>query len=145
MRKVTSLTRIFVLLLCSLILSSCVKHWNLHIFDDVDGNPILCFSRSNKCDDVGVQLASVSVRRVCKSGAEIESSWELQGWSDNQSDYMLKKIKYGVVPSGWKELSMPIPIQVGEYYSVNGEYYFFKKIDGMYVVMSREKFFDLEK
>jgi hypothetical protein len=129
--------------LCVLaLINGCTKEWYLSIERSVDGAPEFCFSRNKDCQGDGVQFNALQVARVDDTGNPVEVMWSLQGRSNTPAEYVLKRVVYGKVPVGWNQVREPSPLHDNVYYTVSGEFYFLKTVDGQYLVYSREQFFD---
>ena len=134
------------ILVCSacliMLLSACVKQWGLSIIGKNDIGPIICLSSSRTCDRLGTEIHSIYVSEVDKEGNDVMIVWAIQGWSSKQSDYIITKLEYGVVPQGWKASKAAQPVKTDYYYSVNGQFFFIRDNHGKYHIYTRKEFFE---
>jgi hypothetical protein len=133
---------------------ACKQEWYLSIDKNSGINPILCFSSGifGIADalgvDKGVQFYSLSISEVNSKDELIQAMWEISYdfKSGQPNNATLKKLTYGVLPSGWTEKRPAKPIMSGRYYDVQGgEFYFTKSTTGKYQVFSRSEFFNAMK
>jgi hypothetical protein len=130
------------LLAGALFVAGCTQKWFLIVERADDFGPTFCLSHHSICDDTGIQINMISVRRVALGGGTISTAWLLQGQSNNPADYLVHELKYGVVPRGWNQLSPATPIEAGAYYSLNDEFYFTRDVENRYSVFTRSEFFE---
>ena len=119
----------------------CTREWNFSISSHVGEQPEFCFSERSGCGGNGVQLVSIDIEEVDGRGQRVGVAWSLQGHSAQQSDFVIKRLTYGVVPPGWVQSTGPVPLRKGAYYSVMGEFYFILLDDDDVRVYTREEFF----
>ena len=127
----------------ALLLSACEKQWGLSIVGANNMGPIFCISSRGKCDEKGTEMDSIYISELNKDGNNEKYVWETQNRSNNPKDHVLKSLEYGKVPEGWKETIPAQPIKDNVYYSVNGEFFFFRDRIGKYTIITRKDFFDM--
>jgi hypothetical protein len=130
------------LAVAALVLMSvgCTQKWYLFIVDVTDDKPEFCLSDTPRCGDQGHQLPFFEVNEVDRQGRKVALAWSIQAKSDLAQDYIIKRLKYGVLPHGWVELHPPVLLSDRAYYTVLGQYYF-RADAGHFNVYSREEFF----
>lgn len=102
---------------------------------------MFCFSTSDNCTGDGIQLSSLEISEVNTVGERGAVMWLIQGKSDRQEDFVIRKLIYGAVPAGWIEINPPSALKAGVFYGVQGEYYFSHAPDGDVNILQREDFF----
>jgi hypothetical protein len=121
---------------------ACVKKWWATILGNGDIGPIFCLGSDTVCNGKGTEFHSLYFDEVDEKGKAVQMVWLIQVNSAKQADYILSKLEYGKVPHGWKEAWAARPIKPKTYYSVDGEFYFWRNEKGEYTVLTAKQFFD---
>jgi hypothetical protein len=131
---------IVALVFLAALSAGCTQKWYLTITNVVDARPEFCFSDTPWCGSRGHQLPFFQVNEVDDQGREIAVVWTIQGNSNSPQDYTLRKVRYGITPTGWREKRPAAPLREDVYYST-GEFYFVLVGNGKSRVYTREEFF----
>ena len=124
-----------------LFVTGCTKQWFLSVENSPENRPVFCFSMQSNCAGDAVQFASIVISEVDPAGNITGVVWSIQGASNQSEDYQVKKLTYGVVPTGWREDVVPQQLRVGVSYTAMGNFFFRLSSAGKYEVLSREQFF----
>jgi len=135
------LARILPLVLLAVFSEGCTQKWYLTITKVLDARPEFCFSDTPWCGNRGHQLPFFQVSEVDDKGNAIAVVWDIQGHSNSPQDYTLRRVRYGITPSGWREKRPAAPLREDVYYST-GEFYFVLLGNGKSRVYTREEFFE---
>jgi hypothetical protein len=128
-------------LVATLLLSSCERDWHVAIAGFDGDNPEFCVSRSAECTGSGVQLTLMDIDEVDDHGNRLSVAGSIQAHSNEQQDYIIRRVVYGAVPKGWLQYQQPAPLHEESYYSINGEFYFRAVGRRIPHVYTREEFF----
>lgn len=145
MRTVTSVEmRHLFLWLALLLLIACTRQWYLSVDPSPEG-AALCFSSRPNCSGEGIQFSVLEVAEVDQQGERQQVMWSIQGNSERQADYLVKRLVYGHTPPGWVEVEPAKELIPNATYSVLGEYFFTFDASKRYTVQSREQFYQQEQ
>ena len=123
------MSRAASLALCVIVVSlcSCTREWHFTVTDLGDlTHPSLCVSERSVCRGSGISFSSFIVAEVDERGRYvldgklIQPMWIIEPVTDTP----LKEVKYGQVPAGWRELQAAKPLEIGKFYSANGNHFF---------------------
>lgn len=121
-------------------LASCTREWNLSVIGFEGDRPIFCVSQEPDCQGDGAEFSSLEVSRVDSRGDAVETVWAIQGVSNRPEDYVIKRLTYGTLPNGWREVVAARPLEANVYYGVRGERYFIIDERRHVTILSREAF-----
>jgi hypothetical protein len=134
--------RLAAILCATVIIAACTQKWSVAVERwDASGGPTFCLSTGAQCDERGVQLHFISITEADARGNPAKMVWQIQNMTDKTGEATLKRLTYGQVPQGWKELNRAGDLLPNVYYSVNEEYYFIRDGGYKYSIVAREAYF----
>lgn len=140
-----SSSRSFVLFLTIFslcFLTACEKDWDLLVVDDKEGKPVFCFSSFlGQCTGKGDRFVGMNIQEMGPNGERLQEMWSIVcDLSSNVDNCVLKRLEYGVLPHGWKQIVPAMPLSSNTYYLVNNYYYFYRNDEMEYSVLRRGEF-----
>ena len=81
------------------------------------------------------------IDEVDAHGNKLSVAWAIQGHSQSPKDFILNRLVYGRLPTGWAEANSAIALREKTYYSINGEFYFVLLGQGRSRVFARKEFY----
>jgi len=110
-----------LLVMLSFSVVSCQEQWYVTVPDASDPSaPVICISKGKNCSGDGVIFNTLLFSQYTEDGRELERMWAIKP----TENVPVKDLKYGVVPSGWRELQPARPLRLGDWYAINSHFYF---------------------
>lgn len=108
-------------LLVPVLLCGCPRIWYLSIRPGEEpSRPSLCITRFSECTGKGMQFASFDIWEVGRGGEQLRLMWRIEPVEPAE----IREIQYGVVPTGYREVSPASPLTPNMFYSVVGKWFF---------------------
>lgn len=129
--------QVFILLFCvlSIFFIGCQKPWDVTVFEEKAGHPILCVGRNGKCTGRKEQNLYIKIEEIDKVDGTRKTVWFTYFTSYQTLDSMLNRVEYGKALQGWVDKVPASPIKNDTYYLINSQYYFLRTAEGKYVVL----------
>ena len=119
-------------MLLTIFLTGCPREWHVSLIETADPlRPVFCVSDRSRCGGSGVLISEFIVAAVDDAGKYTgedgitEPMWIIEP----ETNTPLNQFTYGILPSGWRELSSSKPLMLDTWYTVGHYYFRFKQVN----------------